>query len=202
MKYFFVILLVVLSAGAYIVMRPSFDDAHEGEVHTKPSHEALEQSADPKNMSYRLDWKTIQLHDGVYEEAVSEDSASKRVVKYFGNEVQSDLNGDGMEDIAFIATEEGGGSGVFYYAFAMVSTPTGYVGSDGYLLGDRIAPQSTEISTEGKHSQVVVFNFADRKEGEQFSTPPSVSKSVYLKIDPETRSWGVVLPSFEGESAK
>jgi hypothetical protein len=84
---------------------------------------------------------------------------------------------------------------------AALNTEDGYVGSDGYLLGDRVAPQSTNISQNPRHKNVVVFNYADRFPGEPMSTLPSVGKSVYLKIVPETRQWAIVEPDFEGESA-
>ena len=91
--------------------------------------------------------------------------------------------------------------GTFYYAVAALKTPNGYIGSDGYLLGDRIAPQTTELSPNLKHVGVVVFNYADRAPGEPMTIRPAIAKSVYLKIVPETVQWVIVEPDFEGESA-
>jgi hypothetical protein len=127
-------------------------------------------------------------------------SASKTITKYFGNEVKMDLDGDGRQDVAFILTQSGSGSGTFYYAVAALNTRRGYIGSDGYLLGDRIAPQTTEVSPNPRHQYVVVFNYADRLPGESFAAQPSVGESVYLKLDPQTMQWGIVEPDFEGES--
>lgn len=120
--------------------------------------------------------------------------------RYFGNELFTDLNDDGREDVAFIVTYEPGGSGTFYYAVSALNTEGGYVGSDGYFLGDRIAPQSTTLSPNARHVNVVVFNYADRASGEPMSTQPSIGHSVYLKLDTKSMRWGIVEPSFEGES--
>ena len=50
----------------------------------------------------------------------------------------------------------------------------GYIGTDGYFLGDRIAPQSIELSPNPRHHTVVVVNYADRAEGELMTARPSV----------------------------
>ena len=97
-------------------------------------------------------------------------------------------------------TQEQGGSGTFFYAVAALNTERGYVGSDGYFLGDRIAPQSTNESPNPRHVDVIVVNYADRAPGEPMTAAPSVGKSAYLKIDPEAMQWAVVEPDFEGES--
>lgn len=154
-----------------------------------------------KNISYMIDGKSVQLIDGYSESEILLGSASKITTRYFGNELLTDLDGDGDDDIVFILTQETGGSGVFYYAVAALNTENGYLGSDGYLLGDRVAPQSTNISSNTRHKNVVVFNYADRKIDEPMSTQPSVGKSAYLKIVPEIMQWAVVEPDFEGESA-
>ena len=128
-------------------------------------------------------------------------SASKIVTRYFGNELRTDLDGDGDEDVAFVITQETGGSGTFYYAVAALTTDDGCLGSDGYLLGDRIALQSTDLSPNSRHKNVVVFNYGDRAAGESVSAQPTVGNSVYLKLVPETMRWAIVEPDFEGESA-
>ena len=111
-----------------------------------------------------------------------------------------DLNNDGLEDVVFLLTQETGGSGTFFYAVAALNTPAGYVGSDGYLLGDRIAPQTTNVSMNPRHKNVIVVNYADRNPGEPMTERPSLGKSAYLKLDPQTMQWGIVVADFEGES--
>jgi hypothetical protein len=156
---------------------------------------------DARNATYVIEGKRITLRDGAARTAGAPGSASTTVTRYFGNELRVDLNEDGREDVVFILTQETGGSGVFYYAVAGLNTEHGYVGSDGYLLGDRIAPQSIEVSQNPRHRNVLVVNYADRLPGEPMSTKPSVVNNVYIKLDLESMKWGIVEPAFEGESS-
>ncbi len=190
-----VAIVVLLGAGVYLSNTPSSAPAPE-----KGGPMVMTPATDPKNAAYMLDGMHVQLHDGKAEVEAAPGSASKIVTKFFGNEIKTDLDGDGREDIAFILTQNTGGSGTFYFAVAALNTPHGWMGSDGYLLGDRIAPQSTTLSQNPKQKGVVVFNYADRAPNEPMTTQPSVGKSVYLKLDPQTMQWGVVEPHFEGES--
>jgi hypothetical protein len=156
--------------------------------------------ADYKNAEFLIEGQRIKLENGLAETETAPGSASKTITRYFGNEVKTDLDGDGQEDIAFLLTQERGGSGTFFYAVAALDTERGYVGSDGYLLGDRIAPQSSNVSQNPSHKYVVVFNYADRAAGEPMTAQPSIGKSAYLKLDPAARQWGIVEPNFEGEA--
>jgi hypothetical protein len=155
---------------------------------------------DYKNIPYAIEGESVKLENGFAETAAAPGSASKVITRYFGNEVRTDLNADGREDIAFILTQDRGGSGTFFYAVGAVATDEGYIGSDGYFLGDRIAPQATSVSQNPVQKNVVVFNYAERKPGEPMTASPSVGKSVYLKLDPVSMRWGIVVPDFEGES--
>lgn len=155
---------------------------------------------DYKDAEFFIDGQKVKLENGVSEVEAAPGSASKIITRYFGNELKTDLNGDGREDIAFILTQEKGGSGVFYYGVGVLNTERGYVGTEAYLLGDRVAPQNTTVSPNSKHVQVIVFNYADRAVGEPMTVQPSVNKSVYLKLDTASMMWGLVEPDFEGES--
>ena len=153
-----------------------------------------------KDAAYRIDGLPVQLSNGVAEVEAAPGSASKVTTRYFGNEYTTDLNEDGREDVVFFLTQETGGSGTFYYVVAALNTERGYVGSDGYLLGDRIAPQTIGASPNPRHVGVIVANYADRAPGEPMSARPSMGKSAYLKLDETSMMWGIVEPSFEGES--
>lgn len=158
-------------------------------------------ASDYKDAEYVIDGQRVKLEGGVAETEVAPGSVSRITTSYFGNELMTDLDGDGDKDVAFVLTQTTGGSGTFYYAVAALNTPGGYVGTDGYLLGDRIAPQTTELSPNPRHVRVVVFNYVDRTPGDPMTTQPSVGKGVYLKIVPETVQWATVESDFEGESA-
>lgn len=157
-------------------------------------------TASHKDAEYRIDGAVVKLENGVAEVEAAPGSASKITTRYFGNDLEVDVNDDGRKDIVFLLTQETGGSGIFYYAVAALNTERGYVGSDGYLLGDRIAPQTIEVSPNPRHKDVIVVNYADRAPGEPMSSQPSIGKSAYLKLDIESMMWGIVEPDFEGES--
>jgi hypothetical protein len=129
------------------------------------------------DVSYWIEGESVQLMDGVSEVQVP-DSAAVTVTRIFGNEAEGDLNADGISDIAFIITQNSGGSGTFYYATAALKTDDGYQGLNAVFLGDRIAPQTTEIS-EGE----VIVNYADRKQDEAMSAIPSVGMSKVLYVE-------------------
>ena len=153
-----------------------------------------------KNAEYVIEGQRIKLADGLAEAEASRGAASRIVTRYLGNELKTDLNDDGREDVVFVLTQQRGGSATFFYAVACLNTATGYIGSDGYLLGDRIAAQAIVLSRNPRHKNVVVINYQDRRPDQPMTAQPSVDKSVYLRLDAETVRWGIVVPNFEGES--
>ena len=147
--------------------------------------------------AYMIAGQKVILKNGISEVSAAPGSASKIVTKYFGNDLIHDLNEDGRPDKVFLVTQNTGGSGTFYYVVALLDTTNGLVGSDGVLLGDRIAPQTINIdegqTTNGTNRQnVIVVNYADRKSGESFAVAPSVGKSIWLKLDLKTMRFGEV----------
>jgi len=154
----------------------------------------------PKNATYIIEGQPVTLVNGFSSTPAAPGSASKITTQYFGNEITHDFDGDGRADIAFILTQNTGGSGTFYYVVAALNKVNGYVGSQAVLLGDRIAPQTTEMSQDKSTPDVIVVNYADRKISDSFTTPPSVAKSIWLKLDPKTMQFGEVAQSFEGET--
>jgi hypothetical protein len=136
---------------------------------------------DLKNGTYLIDGQSITLVNGVAETESAPGSASKQVTSFFGNEVKIDLNADGLSDSAFLLQQENGGSGTFYYVVTAIKTTDGYVGTNAIFLGDRIAPQSTNIDPNNP-SQFIV-NYADRKAGEAMSSQPTVGISKTFKLE-------------------
>jgi hypothetical protein len=134
--------------------------------------------SDYKNATYFIgDEKTpTTLVNGSSEKDIP-DSASKISTKYFGNEVVSDFNNDGLGDVAFLLSQNSGGSGTFYYLAVALGTPNGFYGTNAILLGDRIAPQTTEFK-----NGMIIVNYADRNPGEPFTIKPSLGVSRYFKI--------------------
>jgi hypothetical protein len=149
-----------------------------------------------KDAIYTINGTPVQLVNGNSEVISAPGSESKIITRYFGNEVRKDLNSDGKEDVVFLLTQTTGGSGTFYYVVAALTTDTGYVGSQALLLGDRIAPQTTE---SGPNNSVII-NYAERKPGDNFTVQPSVGKSLRLILDPKNMQFGEWVKDFEGES--
>src|SRR3989344_5151652 len=177
--------VVVLVAGFY---------ALNSYIYTEKQGEL---AADVKDLTFTISGKPITFEDGYSEQEAAPDAASKIVTRYFGNEVSADLDADGDLDIAFLITQEGGGSGTFFYLVGAIKEPGGYRGTQAMLIGDRIAPQTTEYR-DGR----VILNYAERKPGEPFTTPPSVGKSLWLKYDPAAMDFGEVVQDFEGDGPR
>lgn len=190
MKYIaYAALAVALSIGGFFALNAYIYEekqAHAGK--------------NPANAEYIIGGTRVQLVDGVSEIQFAPESAEKTITMYFGNEVHTDLNEDGRDDAVFILTQTIGGSGTFYYAAAALNTDRGYIGSEALLLGDRIAPQTTEVSQNPSHKGVVIVNYADRRPEEPMSAEPTIAKSIWLKLDPQSMQFGEVMQHFEGEA--
>ena len=171
----FIVVIAVVIVGIFFLTRDT-----NKVVSTISSEENA--TFDGKNANFTVEGSEVVLVQGVSEVSVVPDSASKTTTRYFGNEARGDLNGDGLEDVAFLVTQDTGGSGLFYYAVVALKTGAGYKTTNAFLVGDRIAPQSTEIYSDSKELHI---NFAERKVGEPMTTPPSVGAVLLLKVTPE-----------------
>src|SRR3989338_5835156 len=187
-KFIFVLLAVIILIGGFFVLNSYMYQEKQGPT-------------DYKDATYLIEGEPVTLVDGVAETEATPGSASKTITRYFGNEVKGDLNGDMINDLAFILTQETGGSGTFYYVVGEIQNADNtYEGTHAVLLGDRIAPQTTEMSRNPNHKNVIVVNYADRAPGEPMTAQPSVGKSIWLKLDPATMQFGQVEQNFEGEA--
>ena len=165
------VLIVIAAFGGFVL----WVSMQSGSV---PPPEVLTDYKDYKNTTYTIEGQLVTLVNGHAEVPALPGSASKTVTEYFGNDATGDLNGDGILDVGFILTQDTGGSGKFYYAVVALKGANGYQGTNAVLLGDRIAPQTTEING----GQLIV-NYADRKSDEPMSASPSVGMSKYLKVE-------------------
>lgn len=179
--------VVFSTAGALFIFSPQMEK--NGKAIVDVLHEQ-------KPVTFTVNGEPVTLVAGVSEKESAPGSASKIITRYFGNEVTADLDGDGTKDIAFLVTQETGGSGTFFYLTALLNTKNGPVGTDSVFLGDRISPQSTSVDK----NNIIVVNYAERNPGESFSVQPSLGKSIWLKLDPKTMQFGEVAQNFEGEA--
>lgn len=154
----------------------------------------------PMNATYIIDGTAVTLVAGESITELAPGETEATVTAYFGNEIEVDLNNDSRQDVVFLLTQSTGGSGTFFYVVAALNTEAGWIGSDAFLLGDRIAPQTTELSQNPNHQNVVVVNYADRADDAPMTEQPSVGMSVWLKLDPDTMTWGTVEQNFPGEA--
>ena len=171
MKKIALILVLIVAFGVGII---KFSQKNDSVATLTP----IQTSNDYKNIAYQIEDQEILLKNGVAETRIAPDLEENVDTEYFGNDVRGDFNRDGTEDVAFILTQSGSWTGVFFYVVVAIKTSNGYKGTNAILLGDRIAPQTIEF----KNNEIIV-NYADRKPSEPFSEEPSVGVSKYLKID-------------------
>lgn len=178
------VIVILISLTVYAFMKKESNNTKNSSIYSQ------------YNGTYLINGSEIKLKDGVSIIPPVPGSASITETRYFGNDVRGDFDGDSREDVAFLITQTTGGSGTFYYLVAQLNKETGVVGTEAVFIGDRIAPQTTEL----KDGNIIVINYADRNPSESFATPPSVGKSLYLKLDPNTLQFGEVVQNFEGEA--
>ncbi len=145
--------------------------------------------ADFKEILFTMSGEPVSLAGGVGQVTTTLGGGGMSTVRYFGNEVTQDVDGNGTEDAVFLVTQETADGSVFFYAVAALKSDGGYTGSHAVLLGKDIAPQTTEKG-EGRS---VVVNYA-------IAGDPSAGKSIRLLLDPVTLELGEVVQDFEGES--
>lgn len=177
------VLVVVAAAGVWLYMhQEALAPARNGDASADAQHAGqghLPQTV--RDAALNIDGVVIQLVDGVARVPAAPGSATMATTRYFGNEAEGDLNGDGMNDTAFLITHDAGGSGTFYYVVVGLKTQAGYLTTNAILLGDRIAPQATMIHT-GTPNPVVVVAYADRKKNEPMTQQPSVGVSRTFRV--------------------
>jgi hypothetical protein len=184
----FIIVIVFL----FIIFYFGFKSKSETKIN-KENTDIVNNIVDYKNTTYTIEGKNVVLKNGISEVPILPNSASMITTKYFGNDVKYDWNNDGHEDVAFILTQNDGGSGTFYYVVVAIQSPLGYyTGSNAFFLGDRITPQTLEVQDAG----MIVFNYLDRNEGESFATVPTFAKSTWLVFDSEVMDFNEYSPDF------
>ena len=160
--------IIILVLGGVLLYWPA----------SKPSITVKPQVSDYKNITYTIENQPVTLVNGYSEKEAAPGSASKIITNYFGNEAFGDVNGDGAPDIAFLLTQQTGGSGTFYYLAVALETTTGYQSTNTIFLGVRIAPQTTEIQ-----NGIITVNYPERKPSDPMTATPSVGISKHFKVE-------------------
>jgi len=136
---------------------------------------------DPSNCVYTIEDKQVTLRNGFSEEEILPDSASKIITSIFSVDQEADIDQDDDEDAVVVLSQTSGGSGIFYYVALAINDSNKYQGTNAILLGDRIAPQTTEV-----RQGIVIVNYAERKADEPITAIPSVGVSKYLTYEEST----------------
>ena len=144
---------------------------------------------DFKEVTFSLSGEPVSLTNGVAQARSSLGGDALTTITYFGNEVSHDVDGDGIDDMAFLVTQATETGNEYFYLVAALKRENGYIGSQAVLIGDRIKPQSTDRG-EGRS---VIVNFTEAE-------TPDMGQSVYLLLDLETLEFGELVQNFEGES--
>ena len=189
------VIALLAAGGLYLLVKPAGDapapamPAPAPVASAGPATAPVDQAAtagqvafDAKNSTFTLDGQSVTLKNGTSSIPSAPGSASSTTTRYFGDDGRGDLNNDGQEDIAFIVTQDAGGSGLFYYVVAAMKEADGYKTTNGFFIADRIAPQSITIPRNSNELQV---NFADRQPGEPMTAPPTVGRVLLLKVTPQ-----------------
>ncbi|VVE88368.1 lysozyme inhibitor LprI family protein [Pandoraea bronchicola] len=121
---------------------------------------------DPRNTTFIIEGENIALSNGKSEHPVAAGSAAVRVSQLVGPMTSGMVNG--TRGTAVFLSDDPGGSGTFYYV--AVALPEGR-GTNAIFLGDRIKPQSIEIS-QGK----VTVSYLDRPQQATMAEKPSIEK--------------------------
>lgn len=168
---------LVLLAGCQTRKEPEPTPTGVSEKAPVPTQITVLPGPGPESASYIINGQVVTLVDGKAETPVAPGSATMVTTTMFGEPVKGELNGDSEADFAVLLVQSQGGSGTFYYQAAALAQEGLYMGTNAELLGDRIAPQTTQIE-----DQTIIANFAERAEGEPMTTQPSVGVSKYFKV--------------------
>lgn len=169
MKKLIIIIVIIGALGVlYMINRNT-----GAVVKTPEDNKSGEQTSkiNPANATFELDEEKITLSNG--KNVTENDETTLLDFSAYG-----DVNGDKKEDVAVLMARSGGGSGLFIYVAAYTTTPTGYKGTNGIYLGDRIVPESILINTNG----IITVNYLDRSPDEAFAAEPTISTSKQFVI--------------------
>jgi len=137
-----------------------------------------EKGTDVRNAAFTLEGRTFMLSNGKAELQTAPGASGKETLTLFGEPAHGDFDNDGDTDAAVWLVHETGGSGAFYYVALALKAGDAYRTTNALFLGDRIAPQTIDVQEKR-----AVYNFAERREGEPYTAPPSVGRSVWVELD-------------------
>ncbi|MES2931398.1 MAG: hypothetical protein V4682_01725 [Patescibacteria group bacterium] len=178
-----VLLIVVLAIGILVALFFALN----AYIYSEKQGDGLPQ--DFKEVTFTISGEPVSLKDGVAQARTNLGGDALTTITYFGNEIAHDVDGDGIEDMVFLITQETKAGNEYFYLAAALKRDDGYVGSQAVLIGDRIKPQSTDKG-EGRS---VIVNYVE-------AARPETGRSLHLLLDVDTLEFGELVQDFEGES--
>lgn len=147
------------SAAEHLGLTVAAAAAHE----QKPAQPSI----DYKDAIYRVGNKDVTLLGGQHTEPAAPDSAAQDVTRVV--EPPEHVGGvlGGRPAVALFLSEEGAGSGTFYYAAVVFGDGRGTT----FQIGDRIQPIGIAINGDD-----LVVSYLDRKPDEPMAVPPTVPR--------------------------
>lgn len=122
---------------------------------------------DYKDAIYRVEGKDVTLLGGQHTEPAAADSAEQDVTRVVEPPMHAVGKLGGRNAVAVFLSQDGGGSGTFYYVALAFNDGRGTT----FKLGDRIQPIGIAINGDD-----LVVSYLDRKPDEPMAVPPTVPR--------------------------
>lgn len=129
--------------------------------------ESTQPAIDYKDAIYRIGEKDVTLLGGQHTRPAGADSAAQEVTRVVEPPEHGAGTLGGRPAVAVFVSQDGGGSGTFYYAAVVFADGRGTT----FQIGDRIQP--IKIAIEGDDLAVT---YLDRKPDEPMAVPPTVPR--------------------------
>lgn len=129
------------------------------------------------NISYSIEGRNIKLNNGLAEEDIFPDSATKVKTLLWEDYKIGDIDSNGLEDKGIVLVQDSGGTGSFYYLSLALQDQDGYKSTNSVFLGDRIVPQNINLIKD-----FLVFNYMDRSTEEPMNISPNQAQSRNFKF--------------------
>ncbi|WP_163930237.1 hypothetical protein [Paraferrimonas sp. SM1919] len=108
----------------------------------------------------------VELYQGKASLPAAANSSSKIIFK-IQQQLDTDLNQDGLMDKIIILTVDTVGSGLFYYLYPVINDNTQAIAKEGVLIGDRVI-----IKNLSHHSNIITVQYLKHTVEQSYSEHP------------------------------
>ncbi|MDP4009017.1 MAG: hypothetical protein Q8P71_01145 [bacterium] len=170
MKKLFIVLAVIVIGGLAIYFLDDGENKTPDFRAQKSEDEVFK--PDPSNATFIFEDGPITLSGGKATQTVSPDSGFLEEISLTKVQDLGDINEDNRDDAVVLIERIGGGSGQFFYIAAFVSSGSSFKGTNAFYVGDRISPQSVDVS-----NGIITLKYLDRSAEEPFAASPTIPAS-------------------------